>query len=497
MRNRGPFSALRILSIVLLLAAVILTTVQLVRFSRVRANLPAGLRIAEIPVGGLTRQEAAQRLLESYSTPVLLRYSSAPVLLEPSVVDFQLNIESMLAAADITRTERLFWQDFWDYLWGRTTTPNPVPLSSSFSEKRLETYLDELAKRYDELPQPPAPIPGSINFSQGLPGKQLNSDGAIRLIDNALKSLTRREVDLPLERTQPPRPEFRNLEILLKQTLDASGFDGLAGIYIQDLQTGQEIHFAHQDGQDIPVEPDIAFTASSMIKIPIMISAFRRMGDNPDSETLKLMSDMIELSGNEAADWLMERTIDQNLAPLAISDDMKNLGLENTFLAGKFTFGSPLLQRYDTPANLRTDINTDPDPYSQTTSSDLGMLLEDIYQCAQTGGGALTAVFPEEITQAKCQAMNAYLINNRLPVLLTAGLPEGTQIAHKHGWVSTDGIINTVGDAGIIYSLGGNYVAVIFLHHPDQLIWDSASELIGVLSQAIYNYYNPPVTAGS
>lgn len=496
MRNRSPFSALRILSIILLLAAVILTTVQLVRFSRVRANLPTGLKIAEIPVGGLTRQEAAQRLLESYSAPVVLRYNSAPILLDPSVVDFQLDVESMLAAADITRTERLFWQEFWDFLWGRTTIPNPVPLSSSFSEKRLRNYLEELAKRYDELPQPPAPIPGSVSFSTGQPGKQLNSDGAVLLVDNALKSLTRREVDLPLERTQPPRPEFRNLEILLKQTLDTSGFDGLAGVYVQDLQTGQEIHFARQNGEDISVNPDIAFTASSIIKVPIMVSAFRHMGDDPDSETLKLMSDMIELSGNEAADWLMERTIDPNLAPLTISEDMAKLGLVNTFLGGEFTFGSPLLQRFDTPANTRTDINTDPDPYSQTTPSDIGMLLEDIYQCAQTGGGALTAVFPEEITQAKCQAMNAYLINNRLPVLITAGLPEGTQVAHKHGWVSTDGIINTVGDAGIVYSLGGNYVAVIFFHHPDQLIWDSASEQIAILSQAIYNYYNPPTTTG-
>jgi len=125
------------------------------------------------------------------------------------------------------------------------------------------------------------------------------------------------------------------------------------------------------------------------------------------------------------------------------------------------------------------------------------MLLEDIYQCAQSNGGALLAVFPEKITQAKCQMMNTYLINNRLPVLLTAGVPEGTQVAHKHGWVSTNGIINTIGDAGIVYSLGGDYVVVIFLHHPDQLLWDPASELLAILSKAIYNYYNPPNIAGS
>lgn len=476
--------------------AVILTTVELAQFSRVRANLPNGLTIAGIPVGGLTRQEAAQRLLEVYSTPLEIRYNDAPIHLEPAVVDFQLNVESMLAAADVKRTERLFWEDFWDFLWGRTTTPQPVPLSATFSEKRLRDYLDEIAARYDEPPQPASPIPGTIEFSPGQPGKQLNKNGSVLLIENALRSLSQRQVDLPLERTQPTRPDFRNLEILLKQTLDNSDFDGLAGVYVVNLQSGQEIHFARQNGEDLPINPDIAFTASSIIKIPIMVSAFRRLGDNPDSETMKLMSDMIDKSGNEAADWLMERVIDPNLAPLDVSDDMKMLGLNNTFLAGKFTFGSPLLQRFDTPANTRTDINTDPDPYNQTTPSDIGMLLEDIYQCAQTGGGALSAVFPGEITQAECLEMNAALIRNRLPVLITAGLPEGTQVAHKHGWVAPNGIINTIGDAGIVYSLGGNYVVVIFLYQPDQLIWDPASELMAILSRAIYNYYNPPAIAG-
>jgi len=496
MKNRSPFSALRILSLGLLLAAVVLTTVELARYSRVRANLPSGLEIASIPVGGLTRQEAAQRLLEAYSTPIELHYNDAPIQLEPAVVDFQPDVESMLAAADIRRTQRLFWEDFWDFLWGRTTTPTPVPLSANFSEKRLRDYLNELAKRYDEPPQAPAPVPGSVSFSTGKPGKVLNTDGAVLLIDSALKTLDRRVVDLPLERTKPPRPDFRNLEVLLKQTLDASGFDGLAGVYVLDLQNGKEIHFARQNGQDLPVNPDVAYTASSIIKIPIMVSAFSRMGDSPDPETLKLMSDMIDKSGNEAADWLMERVIDPVRAPLDVSDDMKKLGLENTFLAGKFTLGSPLLQRFDTPANTRTDINTDPDPYSQTTPSDIGMLLEDIYQCAQNGGGALPAAFPGQIDQVKCQTMNTYLINNRLPVLITAGVPEGTQVAHKHGWVSTNGIINTVGDAGIVYSLGGDYVSVFFLHHPDQLVWDPASELIAVLSQAVYNYFNAPTNNG-
>jgi hypothetical protein len=88
--------------------------------------------------------------------------------------------------------------------------------------------------------------------------------------------------------------------------------------------------------------------------------------------------------------------------------------------------------------------------------------------------------------------MNTYLVNNRLPVLLTAGLPEATPIAHKHGWVTVNGVINTIGDAGIVYTPGGNYIMVVFLYHPQQLIWEPASELVAELSRAVYNFYNLP-----
>jgi beta-lactamase class A len=492
LRSRAPLSALRIISVGLILGALVISVLQLVRFSRVRSYLPAGLIVAGVPVGGLDRQQAAQRLMETYSYPVELNYNGALIQLNPTVVDFNLDVESMLALANLERTQKQFWQDFWDYLWGRTTFPSQIPLSATFSEARLRAFLEDISTRYDQPAEAAMPIPGSTEFKPGAPGTILDKDTSVVLIEAALNSLDNRSVELPLRQIQPARPAFENLEVLLKQTLQISGFDGLAGVYLLDLQTARELHYAYQNGEDISVQPDIAFTASSIIKIPIMVASFRRMGENPDPETIKLLEDMIDKSGNEAADWLMDRVIGPPAAPLAVTEDMRALGLENTFLAGYFSFGSPLLALIETPANTHAAVFTDPDPYSQTTPSDIGMLLEDIYQCAQTGGGALPAVFPGEITQAMCQSMNNYLVKNRLPVLLTAGLPEATPIAHKHGWVTVNGVINTIGDAGIIYSPGGNYIMVVFLYHPQQLIWEPASELVAELSRAVYNFYNLP-----
>ena len=120
------------------------------------------------------------------------------------------------------------------------------------------------------------------------------------------------------------------------------------------------------------------------------------------------------------------------------------------------------------------------------------MLLTDLYHCAELNGGALRAVFPNRITQAECNAMIDTLTRNNTPFLIEAGVPDGTRIAHKHGWVSDvfTGAIRTIGDAAIVYTPSGDYVLVIYFSHPTQLVWDPMSKLIGDLSEAIYNYYN-------
>jgi hypothetical protein len=224
-----------------------------------------------------------------------------------------------------------------------------------------------------------------------------------------------------------------------------------------------------------------------------MISVYRRLSSSSDPETTQNLEDMIGRSLNPASDWLMEKELDPTHGPLRVSDDMKTLGLENTFLAGFFAPGSPLLYRYTTPANSRADINADPDPYSQTTPGEIGMLLVDLYECSLNGGGALVAAFPNEITQAKCQVMIDTLVKDRMGQLIQGGVPDGTRVAHKHGWV-TDAfyVIHDMSDAAIVFTPGGNYVLTVFLYHPVQLVFEPNDQLIRDISRAVYNFYNLP-----
>jgi len=491
LRRRPTFTALTWLAVFFLVAAVLFATLQFINFSRLRTTYPSNMEIADVPVGGLNRQEAAQRLLQAYSLPVELRYDDQAILFEPSICGFELDLESMLAAADLERTKQSFWIGFWDYLWGRQISSLSIPLRANFSESRLRTYLlDEISSRYDKPPAPAVPQPGTVNFAAGTLGTVLDLDTAVLLIDNAMQSISNRSVNLPRRQTSPPRPSLQNLRTLLYQTIDLSGFDGLTGMFMLNVTTLEELHFAYQNGVEISTNPDVAFTTASIVKIPIMTSIFKRIDIEDDPETLNLLQKMIIESGNDPADWVMERVIHSNTAPLEITDDMKALGLENTFLAGEFGLGSPLLKEFRTPANQREDISTDPDLYNQSTPSDMGMLLEDIYICADNGQGTFRAVFGDTITQEECLLMIDYLSQNKMPSLLEAGVPDVTEVAHKHGWVTYNGIMQTLGDAGIIFSPGGDYILVIFMYHPQQLIWDNASTLVGQLSAAIYNFYN-------
>jgi beta-lactamase class A len=278
------------------------------------------------------------------------------------------------------------------------------------------------------------------------------------------------------------------LQTLLKQIIDQNGFGGIVDLFFVDMQTTEEMHFAYQAGENISVSPDIAFTASSTIKIPIMVSVFRHFNNNITDQLDADLKDMIAQSNNTAADSLM-MALDKGRGPLVVTETMQNLGLENTFINGYFYPGAVVLQLFNTPANMRTDTNTDPDIYSQTTPSDMGMLLEDIYLCAQANGGTLVAVFPGQIDQAACKQMIQYLQEDKLGALIQAGVPEGTTVAHKHGW---DNYENQFSDVAIVYTPGGNYVLTIYSYNPVQFQWDVTSHMYAELSRAIYNFFNLP-----
>ena len=220
MRNRSSIPILRGISIAILSIAIVLTVIALIGYSRQRNNYPRGMTIAGVPVGGVDPQIASERVLQVYSSPIEVQYSEAIIHVDPSVVGFELDMDSMIAAADLERTGGSFWGGFWNYLWNRDPSPVEVPLSATIAEERLRAYLqNEISARYDEPPTPAQPVPGSTTFTAGTPGVILDIDRAVRLIEDTLRSPNNRTVVLSFQRSAAARPTMQNLEILLQQNI--------------------------------------------------------------------------------------------------------------------------------------------------------------------------------------------------------------------------------------------------------------------------------------
>lgn len=477
----------------MILIASFLAILQLTRYSRVRANFPTGLKIAGIPVGGLNYELASDRLVKVYMSPIEMEYGENRIQVRPATLGFELKLQNMLAAADQQRTGESFWSGFWKYLWNRPVTSKDIPLQSHFDKNRLQAYLEtEIASRYNEFAEPPMPVPGESYFYPGKQGTTINYSTTVDRIIQTLNSPDNRTVKLDVIQSSAAKPGVDLLSIMLKSIIDESLFDGWVELYMKDLQTGTVVHFTHSKTaeEDLPV--DIAYSAWSTIKIPVLLTAFKNLQEPYDPVVLAQIEEMVEQSDNESTDFIGRTVIEQNLGPLRVSEDMDLMGLENTFWSGFFALGSPLLIEFTTHANQNTSYDTDPDRFAQTTPQDLGLLLEEIYYCAKDYGGAIPLAFDGEITQYECELMVEYLAKNRIAVFLQGGVPPEIQVAHKHGWAVEykDGYMHTMGDAGIFYTPGGDYIISVFIFHPVQAIFDVVNPLVTGLSSAVYNYFN-------
>ncbi len=488
MRRQSGNVVLVAVSIVFILAAVAIFLLQLVAYSQHREQMPAGLSIAGVPVGGLTRSEALQQVAAAYATRIDLHYGAGGIIgLDPATISFRLDTDSMLAIADTYRTDASFWSGFWEFLWNQPGQPAEVPLKAEYSETQLRQVLAEIATVYDQEPSAPVADAATGAFVAASPGRTLDIEASLPLIDRGLRQPENRRVALVIEEGGTARPTLPQLEELIKHLIVTHEFDGLVSLYMADLQTGEELIFNVWNGQELPADPNVSFSGMSILKIPIMVGMYRALQTAPDPETNQKLIETMELSGNESANALLEElgSGDMDTGWRQVNTDMQDLGLASTFMAGYYDdqrSPNPLI----TPGNSRTDINTRPDPYLQTTATDMGALLVDIYQCAKTGGGAFQAAWPGRITASECQTMLDYLGRNKTGVLIEGGVPEGTQVAHKHGWIG-----DTNGDAGIVFTAGGDYVLSMFLWREDYLAWDVSSPLYAEISRAVYNYYNP------
>ena len=91
------------------------------------------------------------------------------------------------------------------------------------------------------------------------------------------------------------------------------------------------------------------------------------------------------------------------------------------------------------------------------------------------------------MAERECQTIIDVLSQNEEGNLIRFGVPDGVEVSHKHGWAG-----NTHGDAGIVFSDGGDYIIVEYLAQPetDWLVHEISFPLLREASRIVYNYFN-------
>ncbi|MDX1410270.1 MAG: serine hydrolase, partial [Saprospiraceae bacterium] len=272
-----------------------------------------------------------------------------------------------------------------------------------------------------------------------------------------------------------------------------------------DLQTGEELSLDIDLRQGNPsyLNCEVIYASTSTMKVPIMVNFFRYLDWYPaeGSDDYKNLIETMTRSGNVSANAMLLKIGGGFGAPAGATEYMlagarsttelvQDMGMENTFVVS-FYDDEEDPEYYSTPGREAARSGQCPDTradlYMQTTTSDMAVILNMIYQCAENGGGGLIAAFPDELTPDECQMMIDLMSQNTEGQLIMAGVPESVKVAHKHGWT-----YDTHGDSGIVFTPGGDYVLSMFLWADVEWLNVQISfPLMEGISQAAFNYFNP------
>jgi uncharacterized protein YraI/beta-lactamase class A len=250
------------------------------------------------------------------------------------------------------------------------------------------------------------------------------------------------------------------------------GTERQGSVFLMNLTTGHMFS----------VNPDVVYSAASLMKIPLMVAYYRKVDRPPTQDEAWHMANMMVCSSNDSSDSVLgllgEGDMQRGMA--YVNQTVHMMGLSHTTLSTTFTIDQAA------PAVLSdSPLSADANPQNQTTPADLGWLMNGIYQCAIDGKGPLTSAYPE-ITAMECREMLNMMSFDKSNVMIDAGVPDDLLVAHKRGWVN-----DTHGDAAVVITPGGDYILTVILHARGYLGPDISYPTIAEISRATYNVFNP------
>jgi len=474
----------RLLFLILILAILALGP-RAWNYAQSQGPLPGWVTLAGQPPAGTNLDEIAQAITIPYREPVGVYYGEERVLLRPDEVGFSVDTESILLEAEAQREGLGFWRGFVDEILHQTPEPVDIPLQHSVDDTLLGEWLSDLALRYDRPPTsavlPPIregmPFTETVIFQPGEPGLKLDIEASAPGLREALAapSPEGRQAWLVLVEAAPSPPDISLLEGVLRERMERTPL--LSSVFVRHLESGQELN----------IRADVAYSGMSLLKIPVFIGVYRHLGSPPDADTTSVLTWTMTLPGvsNAYANQLLALMADGSVQKGAdqVVLFLHRMGLANSFMAAPYDSNAPV-PRVVTAANSRTDFSADPDPYMQTTPKEIGLLLEMLVTCTE-GKGAMLAAYPHDLTAGECAEVIRLLELNPITTFIKAGLPEGTRLAHKHGFSNENQT-----DAGIIWGPGGTYVLSISVYQPTWVEYRYSHPLMVDIAKATWDYFS-------
>ncbi len=459
--------------LILLLVAVAVLSLPYIRYRRTAGVVPAWVRVGGLEVYGASESEAMTSLTQGLKEPLEVWHGDERLVLRPETVGFQVDVYAMLKEAQAQDQPGLLVRYLVEHSLERTPRTVDIPLHYRYDEAALDAWLDEAIKTHDRPPGAPVPVLESLTLTPGKPGLETDRVEAKKMLIAGLASPGTRSVKLPTKVTPPQPIDVKALGSLLQARLDQ--FPGIGSVWLHYLPTGEEI----------AINADVAYAGTSTLKIGILEQVYRKLDQPPGIETSKVISETMMHSGNFTANLMLgivgDGDWDRGVAEM--NKQFKALGMTNTFMAAPYDRKMAVPPHIVTEANQRKDMNTQPDPYMQTTPRDIGSALEMLVSCSQ-GGGTLIALYDNKITPEECQQALDFMSLNEMKEMIVGGLPQGAKAVHKHGYVP-----DTHGDVAAIWGPAGPFVLSVFLYRPTWLEWAYSSPTMGDLARASWNVF--------
>lgn len=474
------------------------------RFKVAAAPVPPGVRLGGLEMSALKEPAEIRRHLERiFNETIAVRFADQQLVLRPQDVEFHLDVEQMVAEAGQFLEGPAFLDIALREALGFPQQTRNIPVRFTLNGEKLRAWLHQMAVEQHRPPQRARLLPSEQRFSNGAetlpglppgyvgayqrdwswlpgaPGYTLDVDASIPIVVAALTSQQARLAQLALVETPPPPPGMDDLAQAMNRAL--SNFPGFGAVYVIDLGQGGEAR----------VDDEVAFSGMSTLKIFIAAAVMQRLkngiqADDPTSNQVGQWLDYaLGESNNFAANQLLRFLGDGNVAAGArtLTQFAHALGFVNTYMQSGFDDAA--LPPIPTPANRRTDWNTDPDPNLQSTALEMGRMLTAIYECT-LGHGLLIEKFPTTITPDECAQILFYMTHDQFQELVWAGLPnaQNAWIIHKHGFA-----FETHSDVALVWGPTGPYVISLFLYRAGWMDWGTSNSNMQAISRLVWNFF--------